>query len=125
MRPIRLAPTDEGLDGAHQLPVGAHLLEDRLGYRDAELALQDERELDEIERVGREIVAERHLGREVFRPDAEMVRDQASDVRLHQFRGGVVDAAGSRQVIENAAESGHVGWAREAHRLSLRLVDSG
>src|SRR5712691_6744657 len=74
-------------EGAHrvgELSVRAHVVERRLRHGDAELRLEGERELDEIQRIDRELVRERDVACQLFGPDAEMLRYQAPDARLHE-----------------------------------------
>ena len=68
--------------GLNEVAVGAHLLDRALRDLDPELGLDRERDLDQIERVRREIVGERHVGCQLFRPDAQQVRDDAAQPRL-------------------------------------------
>src|SRR2546422_11767109 len=53
-------------------------------FRSAELRLERERQLEEIERVGGEIVGERDVGCELLGVHTELLGDDASNARLHE-----------------------------------------
>src|SRR5204863_429114 len=55
----RAARADEEAGGLDEVAVGAHLIEDALGHHDPELRLERHRQLDEIERIGGQIVTQR------------------------------------------------------------------
>src|SRR5438552_5502305 len=76
----------EAAHGVGELSVRAHLVERRLRHGDAELRLEGERELDEIQRIDGELVRERYVARQLFGPDAEMICYQAPDARLHEIK---------------------------------------
>src|SRR5207253_714395 len=78
--------TGEDAHGFDELSVPAQLVERRLRHGDAELRLEGERELDEIQRIDRELVRERDIARQLFGPDAEMICYQAPHARLHEIK---------------------------------------
>ena len=101
----------ERLDDVGQLAVGADVGEHRFGERDTELLLDGKRELDEIERVGGQILGERHVGRQLVRVDAEVLGHQVAEPGLRRFR--VVprppSAAVACEAIQEATDLGDVG----------------
>src|SRR5437763_243607 len=79
------ARADEETGGLNEITVGPHLIEGALRHDDRELRLERHRQLDEIERVGGQLVTQRDLGDQLLGADAKMVSDQASNVRFHEF----------------------------------------
>ena len=119
-RDFVVAPSDEHPDGFHELAVGPHLFEHGLGNRDAELAFEHEGELDEVERVGGEVIGEGHFGGELVRTHPEMLRDEGTDLGLEVLRrlrpprpGGTGDE------VEHAANLGDVRRTPNGHRTLL------
>src|SRR5207249_6414739 len=83
---LRLAArADEETGGLDEIAVGPHLIEDALGDDDRELRLERHRQLDEIERIGGQVVTQRALGDQLLDAYAKTVSDQASNVRFHEF----------------------------------------
>jgi len=54
----------ERLDGVDEVAVGPHLLDHRIRYGDPELGLERHRQIDQVERIGGQIVRQRHARRE-------------------------------------------------------------
>ena len=90
--PIRTRRPEESLGGVALFVYGTLMDDARLesvtGQRFARRAarLEGERELDEIQRIDRELVRERDIARQLFGPDAEMICYQAPDARLHEIK---------------------------------------
>src|SRR5262249_10862161 len=59
--------------------------EGALGHHDCELAFERDRQLDEIERIGGQVVTEGHLGGEILQPYAQLLGDQMAKMRFHEL----------------------------------------
>src|SRR5207244_518091 len=80
----RAARADEEAGGSDEVAVGAHSIEETLRHHDPELRLERHRQLDEIERVGGQILTQRDPGDELFDTDAQMIGDQTSTRAFHE-----------------------------------------
>jgi len=82
---LRLAPSArEGLYRVEQVAVRPEGVDRGLRDRDAELALESERELEKIQRVRGEVVDQRDVRGELLGVHAELVGDHPSNARLHK-----------------------------------------
>ena len=79
-RQTRAHLRDGGFD---QIAVGAHAVEHAVRHRKIEVVLHGDGELGEIERVGRQVVRQRQLGRQIILGDTQMMRDQSPDARFN------------------------------------------
>jgi len=107
--------------GADEIAARSHLVEEVARQDDAEVLLDRERELDEIERVGGEIVQERDLGREVPDADAEVLGDETVNAALQLVVDGGL--CGVREhggfLSRHGRPSGRSGGLRSGSRLRL------
>src|SRR5207247_3150541 len=71
----RAARADEEAGGLDEVAAGAHPIEDALGHHDHELRLERHRQLDEIERIGGQIVTQRDAGDERFQASDPLTGD--------------------------------------------------
>src|SRR5262249_27349108 len=62
-----------------------HLIEDVLRHHDREFAFERYRQLDEIERIGGQIVTQGDVGDEFLDSDTKTLSDKASNMRFHGF----------------------------------------
>ncbi len=76
---------DQKADGTDEITKGTNLIEDALGHHDRELALERQRQLHEVERIGGQIVTQRDVGDEFLDSDSKPLGDQTSNVWLHEF----------------------------------------
>src|SRR5438094_5889702 len=70
--------------GVDEVAVRAHAREGLLRNREAEVGLEREPDLEQIERVGGQVVDEGHVERELVAVDAETLRDQPAHTRLDE-----------------------------------------
>ena len=63
--------------------VAPHQLEPSLRDGDAELALEADRHLEQVERIGRQVVGQRYVEPEIGLVDAQPVRHHPPHARLH------------------------------------------
>jgi hypothetical protein len=78
-----------------EVAVRAHLGQDSVRNSEAELLLDPDPDVGEVERVGGELVGQRDVGREVVDVDTETVRDEAGEASGEIAAGGGSVASGS------------------------------
>ena len=66
----------------NEVPVGTHQIEDAVRHGDAELRLECEGQLDEIERISCQVVPKGHLAHQLLEPHAEGVSDHTSHTQF-------------------------------------------
>src|SRR5207237_8704899 len=79
------ARTDEESDRTDEIAKGTNLVEDVLRHHDRELALERQRQLDEVERIGGKVVTQRDVGDELLYSHTEALGDETPNMRLHEF----------------------------------------
>jgi hypothetical protein len=68
-----------------EIAVRTYLIEDALRHQDRELAFERHRQLDQVERIGGQIFTQGDVGNELLDSHAEMLGDQKSNMRFHEF----------------------------------------
>src|SRR4030095_7295744 len=79
------ARADEETGGTDEIAVRTHLIEDVLWHRDREFAFERHCQLDEIERIGGQVVTQGDVGDELLDSNTKTLSDKASNMRFHDF----------------------------------------
>ena len=89
-RPFRtrlrlVAGADQNAGDVNEVAVRSYLIESPLWDHDRERAFERHRQLDQIERIGGQIVAQGDVGKELVHPHTETLGDEESHMRFHEF----------------------------------------
>jgi len=75
---------DKGQRRVEQVSVGAYPVEDPFGHHDTELGLERDGQLDQVDRIGCQVVRQGHVRRKLSDTHAEKVSDETPNTRLHK-----------------------------------------